>query len=194
MKTGDTCKLSPSAQVEKRKLAIRLWSRGESQKSVAQTVGVRPETMSRWVKRYRISGGSSLTAKQRGGQHGQNRHLTAEQEQSIQHKMTDKTPDQLKMADALWTRKAVMELIEQETGIKMPIRTVGEYLKRWGFTPHKPLKQAYEQNPKAVQQWLEDDYPKIKAQAKRENAEIYWGNACSVNRVNSKPLNALLSL
>jgi len=94
--------------------------------------------------------------------------------------MTDKTPDQLKMADALWTRKAVMELIEQETGIKMPIRTVGEYLKRWGFTPHKPLKQAYEQNPKAVQQWLEDDYPKIKAQAKRENAEIYWGDETGV--------------
>ncbi len=50
----------------------------------------------------------------------------------------DKMPDQLKMHYALWTRKAVMELIEQEAGIKMPIRTVGEYLKRWGFTPQNP--------------------------------------------------------
>lgn len=58
----------------------------------------------------------------------------------------DKTPDQLKMPYVLWTRKAVMEQIEQEAGIKMPIRTVGEYLKRWGFTPQKPAKRAYEQN------------------------------------------------
>ena len=28
--------------------------------------------------------------------------------------------------------------------ITLPIRTVGEYLKRWGFTPQKPLKRAYE--------------------------------------------------
>ena len=54
------------------------------------------------------------------------------------------------MSYALLTRKAVMELINQETGIDMPVRTVGEYLKRWGLTPQKPVKRAYEQNPKAV--------------------------------------------
>jgi hypothetical protein len=77
---------------------------------------------------------------------------------------------------ALWTRKAVMELIKQETGIDIPVRTVGDYLKRWGMTPQKPVKKAYEQNPKAVQAWLVDDYPQIKARAKKENAEIYWGD------------------
>ncbi len=88
----------------------------------------------------------------------------------------DKTPDQLKMEYALWTRKAVMELIEQETGLKMPVRTVGDYLKPWGMTPQKPVKKAYEQNPKAVQKWLDDEYPEIKMRAKKENAEIYWGD------------------
>lgn len=58
----------------------------------------------------------------------------------------------------------------------MPIRTVGEYLKRWGFTPQKPMKRAYEQNPKAVQRWLDDEYPEIKSRAKREGAQIYWGD------------------
>ena len=90
--------------------------------------------------------------------------------------VVDKTPDQLKMAYALWTRKAVMELIKRQTGIDMPIRTVGEYLKRWGFTPQKPVKRAYEQNPKAVQRWLDEEYPEIKARARREDAEIYWGD------------------
>jgi len=73
-----------------------------------------------------------------------------------------------------------MELIQQETGITMPIRTVGEYLKRWGFTPQKPVRRAYEQNPKAVQQWLDECYPQIKAKAKAEKAEIYWGDETGI--------------
>jgi len=62
----------------------------------------------------------------------------------------------------------------------MPIRTVGEYLKRWGFTPQKPVKRAYEQNSQAVNRWLETQYPAIAAQAKKENAEIHWGDETGV--------------
>jgi hypothetical protein len=66
-----------------------------------------------------------------------------------------------------------MELIQQETGITMPIRTVVEYLKHWGFTPQKPLKRAYEQNPKAAQRWLKEEYPEIKARAKLEDSKVF---------------------
>jgi transposase len=38
----------------------------------------------------------------------------------------------------------------------VPIRTVGHYLKRWGMTPQKPLKKAYEQPLARVQQWLDE--------------------------------------
>ena len=58
----------------------------------------------------------------------------------------------------------------------MPVRTVGEYLKRWGFTPQKPLKFAYERKPELVKKWLEADYPQICTKAKLEKAEIYWGD------------------
>ena len=88
----------------------------------------------------------------------------------------DKCPDQLKLPFALWTRKAVQQLVFELWSIKMPIRTVGEYLMRWKFTPQKPLKRAYEQNPKAVKRWLEEDYPEIAASAKAEKAEIHWGD------------------
>jgi transposase len=53
----------------------------------------------------------------------------------------------------------------------MPIRTVGEYLKRWGFTPQKPLKRAYEQRPAEVQRWLDERYPAIEVRAKREGRD-----------------------
>ena len=63
------------------------------------------------------------------------------------------------MPYALWTREAVAELIEQRFGIGWPVRTMGLYLARWGFTPQKPMKKAYEQSPAAVKKWLDEDYP-----------------------------------
>ena len=76
----------------------------------------------------------------------------------------------------LWSREAVGQLIEQEYDIKLPVRGVGKYLARWGFTPQKPIKRAYEQNPVAVQAWLEGEYPAIEQRARAEGGEIHWGD------------------
>jgi len=94
--------------------------------------------------------------------------------------LIDKTPDQMKLPFALWTRGAVKQLILQVFGISMPIRTVGEYLKRWGFTPQKPIKRAYEQSPDVVKQRLDKDYPPIAFRARQEKAEIHWGDETGV--------------
>jgi len=168
----DARKLPRDVIEEKRRQSQRLRKRGMTRKEIGDIVGVHADTVGRWLKLSQ----KQLKVNRGGRKPGESRHLAADQETKIRKMITDKTPDQLKMPYALWTRKAVMELIEQEAGIKMPIRTVGEYLKRWGFTPQKPAKRAYEQNPKAVQRWLDEDYPEIKARAKAENAEIYWGD------------------
>lgn len=80
------------------------------------------------------------------------------------------------MPYALWTRAAVAQLIEQYFGIHFPVRTMGLYLVRWGFTLQKPMKKAHEQSPTAVKKWLDEDCPVIAAQAKAEGAEIHWGD------------------
>ena len=102
--------------------------------------------------------------------------MAAEQEDQLRQLLIDKTPDQLKLPFALWTRRAVQDLVRRRWSIDLPIRTVGDYLKRFGFTPQKPLKRAYEQNPKAVQRWLDEEYPSIAKRAKEEGAEIHWGD------------------
>jgi hypothetical protein len=81
---------------------------------------------------------------------------------------------------ALWTREAVQELIARRTGLHLSVWTVGRYLKRWGFTPQKPLRRAYEQDPAAVRRWLDHEYPAIREQARRENAEIHWADEMGV--------------
>jgi len=67
----------------------------------------------------------------------------------------------LKLPFALWTRDAVRQLIVDKYGLKIAIRTIGEYLKRWGFTPQKPIRISYERCEKRVQNWLTQEYPAI---------------------------------
>jgi transposase len=86
----------------------------------------------------------------------------------------------LKLQFALWYRDAVRLAIKQRYSLELPLRTITDYLKRWGFTPQKPVKRAYEQNPKALQQWLDSAYPQITAKAKEEKAEIHWGDETGV--------------
>jgi len=132
------------------------------------------------TKNYKRFGYKGLKDKPQGHKKGIGRLLTSEQEQQIQNAIVDKMPEQLKLPFALWTRRAILELIKREFGVTIAIRTMGTYLERWGFTPQKPKKKAYEQNAKAVNDWLETEYPKIKNQAKVENAEIHWSDETGV--------------
>lgn len=172
----DARKLSPDVQEEKRKQAIRLRETGLQYKEIGKLIEVHFETIGKWIRAYRHSGIKAVQSKPRGRKKGVSKKLTPEQEIMIQRLIVDKTPDQLKMHYALWTRKAVKELIEDKTTVKIAIRTVGSYLSEWGFTPQKPLKNAYEQSPARVKKWLEEEYPAIKRKAKEENAEVYWGD------------------
>lgn len=104
-----------------------------------------------WVEVARHTGAAvAIAGGQRGVRHGERRSLSQAQEVLIRTLMTDKMPDQLKLGFALWTRDAVRELIRQRCRLDMPIRTVGEYLKRWGYTPQHPLQKAYQQKPEVV--------------------------------------------
>ena len=176
MKREDARTLHPAAQEEKRKLAVRLSKRQMTNKDIAKTIGVHPLTVGRWLAKYRESGMKALLAQIRGRREGSGRQLTPDEESHLQAMLVDKTPDQLKLQYALWTRQAVQLLIKLETGKWVPIRTIGEYLKRWGVAVQKPTKQAYEQRPAEVKRWLEEDYSNIHQRAKAENAEIYWGD------------------
>lgn len=172
----DARSLSAEAQEEKRKTAINLRNQGMKFQAIAEAVGVSRVAVSGWWKKYKKTGIKSLQAKQRGRKTGEHRTLSVKQEKAIKKMIVDKTPDQIKMPFALWSRQAVGLLIKSEYDIKMPVRTIGLYLERWGFTAQKPAKRAYEQQPAAVKKWLKETYPKISAEADKVGAEIHWGD------------------
>lgn len=59
-------------------------------------------------------------------------------------------------------------------------RLIGKYLKRWGFTPQRPVKRALEQRPEQVAKWLNETYPALVAKARAENAAIHFGDETAV--------------
>ncbi len=143
---------------------------------IASYLGVHRTTVSGWWSQYQQEGETALVQQRRGAKVGEGRILSPSEAGWIQQLMRQHFPDELNIDSALWTRSAVQTLIAYECGVEMPIRTVGEYLKRWGYTPQKPLKRAYEQDPQVVKAWLETDYPAIEQRAETEDAEIAWGD------------------
>jgi len=176
MEKIDARTLKPEVQEQLRKQAIHLRQKSQSVEQIAAILDVNSRTVYRWWQLYRRGGVKSIRIRRRGRPTGACRRLTVEQEKQIQRLIRDKQPDQMKLPFALWSRIAVQQLIQQLWAMRMPIRTVGEYLKRWGFTPQKPFRRAYEQNPKLVKQWLEEQYPGIAQRAKQEDAEIQWAD------------------
>lgn len=178
MKRKDARQLAPQAQEAIRMRAVAAVRGGMSQTNAARIFEVTRRAVSGWMKRYRAGGIKALKARKRG--RPTSFRLAPYQAALTVRSIKDKCPDQLSMPFALWTRSAVGEFMQRKFGVKVSVWTVSHYLKRWGFTPQKPLNRAYEQNPEAVENWLTEEYPAIREQAQAEGAEIHWGDEMGV--------------
>ena len=163
-----------------RRRAVAACRSGRTMKEVAETFGVSYSAVRHWHQKHRVGGYRALRSAKRGRKTGEKRHLTAGQESRLRRWIIDSTPDQLKLPFMLWERRAVQELIEQRFARVMPLRTVGEYLARWGFSCQRPAVRFDEQQPRAVRQWLEEKYPAIARRAVKQGAEIHWADETGV--------------
>lgn len=158
---------------------------GKTWREIAEIVGVHIGTVISWARRFNVGavdGSATPDSGKRGRRFGEGRSLSGVDEMFVRDRVVGKNPDQLQLPFALWSRRAVQALIQEVAKIEMPIRTVGEYLRRWGMTPQRPIKRALEQRPADVERWLAVEYPRIQARAKAENAEIYWADETAVKQ------------
>jgi transposase len=172
----DTRSLSDDVRAALRLRAVAAREAGFATDTIAAILGVRPESVSRWFAAYQRGGLEALPGERTGRPVGSGRRLNAEQEGRLEAVVVGSTPAEQGIASGLWTRQAVRQLIFQEFGLRLPIRTVGEYLRRWGLTPQRPVRHAARQEPGEVRRWLQKEYPALAARAKAEGAEIQWGD------------------
>jgi transposase len=157
--------------------AVKLVEQGQSPEQVVEALGFHRSCIYDWLAKYREGGIEALRTKPLSGRP---RKLNGRQIKKIYDIVTSNNPLQLQFEFALWTRAMVQELIWCQFKVKLSLVSVGRLLKKLGLSPQKPLRRAYQQDAARVQQWLDVEYPKIKALARKVGADIYFGDEASV--------------
>lgn len=176
MKRGRT-KAERIAQEVIRPQVVERVLAGESVSDLARILGVARQTIHSWVAAHQVGGAVALRATKAAGATPK---LTEKQTAWLAATLTSKNPAQLHFPFALWTREIVRELIKRRFGVTMAITSVGNILRRLGFTVQRPLIRAYERNPQAVERWLKAEYPAIQAEAKRVHGTIFFGDESGI--------------
>ncbi len=176
MKT-DARAIDHKTLTELRKRAVARVQAGEIPTAVARVLGIHNRTIFRWLAKYRSGGWHNLDAKKRGGRPPK---LDGNALKWVYNTVTMKSPLQLKFPFALWTSTMIRELIYRRYGIKLSRSSVCRLLGQLGLSAQRPLWRAYQQNPELIQKWIDEEYPKIRRQARRVGAEIYFGDEAGV--------------
>ena len=74
----------------------------------------------------------------------------------------------------------IRDLIRREFGVALSEVSVGRLLRMMGLSPQRPLHRAYEQDPEAVQRWKSEQFPAIRAEAKKAGATVYFADEAGV--------------
>ncbi len=181
----DFRKLDKATQAELRRVAVGMVQAGKTQTEAAATVGVQRRYVGKWVAAVERCGEGALSGGRRGRRPGEQKALSPAQERKVRRLIIRKSPDELDLPFALWTREAVGMLMERKTGVRLSKTTVGAYLRSWRFTPQRPRRRATEREEPAIRKWVKRDYPAIVRRAKAEGAEIHWGDETGVtNQAN----------
>jgi len=173
----DGRKLSHAKLEEMRLAAVKAVQAGEAPTAVARRMGLYTNRIFIFLAAYRSGGWQALRARKAMGRP---KRLEGKQIQWIYQTVTSKNPLQFKLPFALWTRAQIRTLIARRFGVTLSLVSVGRLLAQLGLTCQKPLFRAYQQDRSLVERWLEEEYPKIRAQAKREKAEIFFEDESGV--------------
>src|SRR5262249_31536929 len=130
-----------------------------------------------WMAKFREGGIEALRAKPVPGRPPK---LSGGQLRTLYTLIAGANPRQLQFEFALWTREIVRELIRREFGVALSGVSVGRLLRTIGLCPQRPLWRAYQQDPEAVERWKAQEYPAIRAEAKKLGASIYFADEASV--------------
>src|SRR5438874_13369590 len=121
----DARQLSDEALQVLRLRALRGIELGYSELDLAELLGVCHETISRWWTAYLADGLAALPGGRSGRPPGSGRFPSDQQAERIRARIDFHSPEDLGIPHALWTRRAVRDLIRKELGIDLAEPPVG---------------------------------------------------------------------
>jgi len=177
MKPIDGRTLSHEVSEHIRIMAVRRVRSGEQPSEVIRSYGLCWTTIYKWLRAAWRRGESALKARKHPGRDPK---LPARQKRKVFRWINGRDPRQYGFDFGLWTRKLVQALIREHFQIDLGLTAVGRLLAELEITPQKPLRRAYERDPGAIARWLEQEYPALKARARRRGAKIFFGDEAGI--------------
>lgn len=151
--------------------AVRRVNAGEKPSAVIAGYGLCRTSIYLWLRQAKKSG---LEALKSSTHPGPKRKLTDKQKQTVRKWICGKDPRQYGFDFGLWTRAIIRDMIAQKMKVNLCLSSVGNLLDELGITPQKPLRRAYERDPKAIEKWKREEYPKLKKRARTIGADIFF--------------------
>ena len=172
MAKQDGRKLDHQSLETLRLIAVRrVTEDGEKPSEVMRSLGLCRTSIYPWLRAHKRKGPAALLMRKACGPRPK---LTPKQRQQVRRWIIGKDPRQYGFHFGLWTRRIVAQLIEEKFGVSLKLTAVGRLLASLEITPQKPLRRAYERDPKAVAQWCEQDYPRLRRRARKHGATIFF--------------------
>jgi transposase len=179
MTKQDGRKLDHQSLETLRLIAVRrVTEEGEKPSEVMRSLGLCRTSIYPWLRAHKRKGPAALRMRKACGPRPK---LTPKQCQQVRRWIIGKDPRQYGFHFGLWTRQIVAQLIKEEFGVSLKLTAVGRLLARLEITPQKPLRRAYERDPKAVAEWLEQAYPRLRRRARKHGARIFFLDEAGFN-------------
>jgi transposase len=149
---------------------LELKQQGWYQRDIADALGVREESVSRWLARARDGGPEALRARPRPGHPPK---LTAAQKRLIPEFLWHGAEAYGFRGD-VWTCARIARVIEEEFGVRYHKDHVGRLLRELRWTPQVPIRRAIQRDEEAIERWRLDVWPELRRRARRERRVLIF--------------------
>jgi transposase len=149
---------SPERLENRRKRAMVLFEQGYQPVEIARKLQVDRRSVRRWKAAYLRDGMEGIQARPAPGRPPK---LDSKAKARLEKAL-------LKGAQAagfptdLWTCPRVAELIDAHFGVCYHVDHIGRLLHSLGWSPQKPTRRAIERDEAGIQQWVKQQWPRIK--------------------------------
>ncbi|MEW5994298.1 MAG: IS630 family transposase [Candidatus Zixiibacteriota bacterium] len=149
---------SPEQLEKRRKRAMVLLEHGYRPVEIAQKLGVDRRSVRRWKAAYLQDGMAGIQARPAPGRPPK---LNNTEKRQLEKELLRGAQAAGFLTD-LWTCPRVAALIAARFGVRYHVDHIGRLLRGLGWSPQKPARRAIERDERAIQQWLKQDWPRIK--------------------------------
>ncbi len=170
-KRRDARSLPHDVLEEMRRLSVQRALGGEALVEIARSIDIHPNTVSKWVRAWRVGGDEEIASTKASGPPTK---LTEPQLAKLRRIILGKNPRQLNFGSALWTLPIIEDVIEKLFDIRLHKTTVWRLLHRMGLTPQKPVRRAFARDQEQIREWTTTVFPQIVREARRKQATLLF--------------------